>query len=35
MAFYERLGIDAVKTGYVADAGGVIAPDGQGGEVFV
>jgi alpha-glucosidase len=35
MAFYKRLGIDAVKTGYVADAGGVIAPDGQGGEVFV
>lgn len=35
MAFYERLGIDAVKTGYVADAGGIIAPDGEGGEVFV
>ncbi|TIX51729.1 glycoside hydrolase family 97 protein [Alteraurantiacibacter aquimixticola] len=35
MAFYESLGIDAVKTGYVADAGGVIAPDGEGGEVFV
>ncbi|WP_243457098.1 glycoside hydrolase family 97 protein [Parasphingorhabdus cellanae] len=26
MALYERLGIDAVKTGYVADAGGIIAP---------
>jgi alpha-glucosidase len=24
-----------VKTGYVADAGGIIAPDGAGGEVFV
>ena len=31
MALYGRLGIDSVKTGYVADAGGVIAgrnPDG-------
>lgn len=35
MAFYERLGIDAVKSGYVADAGGIIAPDGKGGETFV
>lgn len=35
MALYARLGIDAVKTGYVADAGGIIADDGQGGEVFV
>ncbi|MBX7527429.1 glycoside hydrolase family 97 protein [Qipengyuania vesicularis] len=37
MAFYESLGIDAVKTGYVADAGGVIAPAGEGGwgETFV
>ena len=35
MAFYERLGIDAVKTGYVADAGGIIAPDGEGGETFI
>ncbi|RJY08125.1 glycoside hydrolase family 97 protein [Aurantiacibacter aquimixticola] len=35
MAFYESLGIDAVKSGYVADAGGVIAPDGEGGETFV
>ena len=26
LALYERLGIDAVKTGYVADAGGIIAP---------
>ncbi len=25
MALYERLGIDVVKTGYVADAGGIIA----------
>lgn len=32
MALYGRLGIDSVKTGYVADAGGVIAgrnPDGS------
>ncbi len=35
MAFYERLEIDAVKSGYVADAGGIIAPDGDGGETFV
>ena len=37
MAFYESLGIDAVKSGYVADAGGVIAPAGEGGwgETFV
>lgn len=34
MALYERLGIDAVKTGYVADAGGVIADDGKGGEII-
>jgi alpha-glucosidase len=35
MALYEKRGVDAVKTGYVADAGGVIAPapDGKG-EVF-
>jgi len=25
MAYYEKLGIDTVKTGYVADAGGIIA----------
>ncbi|MBY6129319.1 glycoside hydrolase family 97 protein [Qipengyuania aquimaris] len=37
MAFYQSLGIDAVKSGYVADAGGVIAPYGEGGmgETFV
>ncbi|WP_100259427.1 glycoside hydrolase family 97 protein [Qipengyuania seohaensis] len=37
MAFYESLGIDAVKSGYVADAGGIIAPAGEGGmgETFV
>ncbi|QZD94851.1 glycoside hydrolase family 97 protein [Qipengyuania gelatinilytica] len=37
MAFYQDLGIDAVKSGYVADAGGVIAPAGEGGwgETFV
>jgi alpha-glucosidase len=26
MALYARLGVDSVKTGYVADAGGIIAP---------
>src|SRR3546814_6763326 len=26
MALYEKLGVKAVKTGYVADAGGIIAP---------
>jgi alpha-glucosidase len=26
MALYQSLGIDSVKTGYVADAGGIIAP---------
>jgi alpha-glucosidase len=26
LALYQRLGIDSVKTGYVADAGGIIAP---------
>jgi alpha-glucosidase len=26
MALYQKLGIDAVKSGYVADAGGIIAP---------
>lgn len=25
MAFYQRLGVDSVKSGYVADAGGIIA----------
>ncbi len=30
MALYARLGIDAVKTGYVADAGGIISRDGDG-----
>ena len=31
MALYERLGVDSVKTGYVADAGGIISrtADGQ------
>ncbi|MCB2085300.1 MAG: glycoside hydrolase family 97 protein [Sphingomonadaceae bacterium] len=35
MALYERLGVDAVKSGYVADAGGIIADDGKGGETFI
>ena len=26
---YQRLGVDSVKTGYVADAGGILAPDGS------
>jgi alpha-glucosidase len=29
MDLYARLGVDSVKTGYVADAGGVLAPDGS------
>jgi alpha-glucosidase len=31
---YVRLGIDSVKTGYVADAGGVQATDANGGRIF-
>ena len=31
---YQRLGVDSVKTGYVADAGGVQALDPQGRRVF-
>lgn len=34
MALYERLGIDAVKSGYVADAGGIIGSDANGKEAF-
>ena len=34
MKLYARLGVDAVKTGYVADAGGIIANDGKGGTAF-
>lgn len=30
MALYQRLGIDSVKTGYVADAGGIISTDANG-----
>ena len=30
MALYQRLGIDSVKTGYVADAGGIISRDAEG-----
>jgi alpha-glucosidase len=30
MALYERLGIDSVKTGYVNDAGGILARDAAG-----
>lgn len=30
MALYERLGIDSVKTGYVADAGGIISRNAAG-----
>ncbi|EAT10380.1 glycoside hydrolase family 97 protein [Sphingobium sp. 10 DY56-G10] len=32
MALYGRLGVDVVKTGYVADAGGIIAPGNAPGE---
>jgi len=35
MALYGKLGIDAVKTGYVADAGGVISRAADGNEIFV
>lgn len=31
---YASLGVDAIKTGYVADAGGIIAPDGADGTRF-
>ncbi|MCP5396036.1 MAG: glycoside hydrolase family 97 protein [Sphingomonadaceae bacterium] len=34
MALYARLGVDAVKSGYVADAGGLIAPGPDGKDVF-
>ncbi len=33
MALYDRLGIRVVKTGYVADAGGIIAPGDAPGEI--
>jgi alpha-glucosidase len=33
MALYERMGVHAVKTGYVADAGGIIAAGDKPGEV--
>ena len=33
MKLYGQLGVDWVKTGYVADAGGIIAPGDQPGEV--
>jgi alpha-glucosidase len=32
MKLYSSLGVDVVKTGYVADAGGIIAPGGKPGE---
>ena len=32
MALYGKLGVDVVKTGYVADAGGIIAPGDKPGE---
>lgn len=31
MALYQRLGVDSVKTGYVADAGGIISRGADGG----
>ena len=33
MKYYAGLGVDTVKTGYVADAGGIIAPGDKPGEV--
>ncbi|ANU06838.1 glycoside hydrolase family 97 protein [Paraurantiacibacter namhicola] len=33
MALYNRLGVGVVKTGYVADAGGIIAPGEEPGEI--
>ncbi len=33
MALYDRLGIRVVKTGYVADAGGIIAPGAEPGTI--
>lgn len=33
MKFYAGLGVDTVKTGYVADAGGIIAPGDKPGEI--
>ncbi|WP_369027043.1 glycoside hydrolase family 97 protein [Qipengyuania sp. RANM35] len=35
MALYEKLGVDAVKTGYVADAGGIITRDAEGKDLLV
>lgn len=35
MAFYEKLGVDAVKSGYVADAGGIITRDAEGNDLLV
>jgi alpha-glucosidase len=32
---YAKLGVDVVKTGYVADAGGIIAKDGKPGETVM
>jgi alpha-glucosidase len=34
MALYQKLGIDSVKSGYVADAGGIIGSDANGKETF-
>lgn len=34
-ALYRKLGVDVVKTGYVADAGGIIAPGARPGETLM
>ena len=35
MALYQKMGVPAVKTGYVADAGGIIAPGAKPGETIM
>lgn len=35
MALYEKMGVPAVKSGYVADAGGIIAPGAKAGETIM
>ena len=35
MALYEKMGVSAVKSGYVADAGGIIAPGAKPGETIM
>jgi alpha-glucosidase len=35
MALYQKMGVPAVKSGYVADAGGIIAPGAKPGEMLM